>query len=68
MLAGTIYLPPGNGPFPAVAVSLGSSWTTRATWQDVEVFVTQLNAAVLSYDKRGQGQSSELFLPGITRG
>ncbi len=63
MLAGTIYLPPGNGPFPAVAVSLGSSWTTRATWQDVEVFVTQLNAAVLSYDKRGQGQSSGACCP-----
>jgi hypothetical protein len=56
-LAGTLHLPPGAGPFPAVALVHGSGATPRnqVGWQ--LGFYLRHGVAVLSYDKRGIGQS-----------
>lgn len=62
-LSGTLYLPPGPGPFAVAAVSQGSSWTVRATFDEVAVFVLGLGEAVFSYDKRGQGESGGTCCP-----
>ena len=63
-LAGTLTLPPGKGPFPAVVLVAGSGPNTR----DEPVFghrpflvladhLTRAGVAVLRYDKRGTGAS-----------
>ena len=58
VLAGTLTLPPGPGPHPAVVYVSGSGPTLReeAHWLD-SVFVSR-GIAVLAYDKRGNGQST----------
>jgi dipeptidyl aminopeptidase/acylaminoacyl peptidase len=58
VLAGTLTLPPGPGPFPAAVYVSGSGPTLReeSHWLD-SVFVSR-GVAVLAYDKRGVGQSS----------
>jgi alpha-beta hydrolase superfamily lysophospholipase len=64
-LAGTLTLPPGDGPFPAVVLVAGSGPNTR----DEPIFghqiflvladhLTRQGIAVLRYDKRGTGQST----------
>lgn len=64
-LAGTLTLPEGRGPFPAVLLIAGSGPNDR----DEEIFghkpflvladhLTRQGIAVLRYDKRGVGQSS----------
>jgi pimeloyl-ACP methyl ester carboxylesterase len=56
-LAGTLTLPPGDGPHPAVVYISGSGATLReeSHWLD-GLFVSR-GIAVLAYDKRGVGQS-----------
>ena len=56
-LAGTLTIPPGAGPHPAYVYVSGSGPTLReeSHWFD-SVFVSR-GIAVLSYDKRGIGQS-----------
>jgi pimeloyl-ACP methyl ester carboxylesterase len=67
-LAGTLTLPPGNGPFPAVVMVTGSGPENR----DEEIFghkpfllladrLTRLGFAVLRYDDRGFGKSTGTF-------
>lgn len=64
-LAGTLTLPPGQGPFPAVVLIAGSGRNAR----DEEIFghklflvladhLTRQGLAVLRYDKRGVGAST----------
>jgi len=64
-LAGTLTVPPGDGPFPAVVLITGSGPQNR----DEELFgfkvfgviadhLTRQGIAVLRYDDRGVGQSS----------
>jgi len=60
-LAGTIYMPPQGEELSGVAVSMGSSWDARANWEDVAGPVLGLGTAVLSYDKRGFGESEGVF-------
>lgn len=64
-LAGTFNLPQGTGPFPAVLLIAGSGPQTRD--EDVlghkeflvlSDYLTRRGIAVLSYDKRGVGESS----------
>ena len=64
-IAGTLSLPPGDGPFPAVVLISGTGHNTRD--EDVwghKVFLvladtlTRNGFAVLRYDKRGVGGSS----------
>lgn len=58
-LAGTLTLPPGPGPFPAIVLLHGSGPVTR----DVvlaEYFASQ-GIATLAYDKRGTGESGGTY-------
>jgi pimeloyl-ACP methyl ester carboxylesterase len=56
-LAGTLSLPPGRGPHPAVVLIHGGGGQTREFgW--VVPFFTRLGVAVLAYDKRGTGSST----------
>ena len=60
-LAGTLTLPPGAGPHPAVAWVHGSGPTTRAYLPDLQALLLRHGVAVLAYDKRGVGQSGGRF-------
>ena len=56
-LSGTLTLPPGAGPHPAVAWVHGSGPTDRAYLPDLQALLLHRGVAVLAYDKRGVGQS-----------
>jgi dienelactone hydrolase len=60
-LAGTLTVPPGNAPHPAVVYVSGSGDTLReeSHWLD-GLFVSR-GIAVLAYDKRGVGQSGGVY-------
>jgi dienelactone hydrolase len=60
-LAGTLTVPPGAGPHPAVVYVSGSGDTLReeSHWLD-GLFVSR-GIAVLAYDKRGVGQSGAAY-------
>jgi hypothetical protein len=60
-LAGTLTVPPGAGPHPAVVYVSGSGDTLReeSHWLD-GLFVAH-GVAVLAYDKRGVGQSGGVY-------
>jgi dienelactone hydrolase len=53
---GTLHLPPGKGPFPALVYAHGSGPATRHIGHYPGWF-TQQGFAVLAFDKRGAGQS-----------
>lgn len=55
-LRGTLTLPPGPGPHPAIVLVLGSGPATRNLSPMTQLF-SGLGFAVLSYDKRGTGES-----------
>jgi dipeptidyl aminopeptidase/acylaminoacyl peptidase len=59
-LAGTLDLPPGEGPFPAMVTIHGSPPLTRNDWYSLYIshFFVQHGFAVLRYDKRGTGEST----------
>jgi dipeptidyl aminopeptidase/acylaminoacyl peptidase len=60
MLAGTLDLPAGEGPFPAMVTIHGSGRTTRHDIYNLSFshFFVQHGYAVLRYDKRGTGEST----------
>ena len=67
-LAGTLTIPPGEGPFPAVVLVSGSGPHDRngggGTWTPSWVIADRLarhGVAALRYDKRGVAQSSGSF-------
>ena len=55
--AATLTLPPGAGPFPAVAMVHGSGPATREEFQSFAAYLASQGVAVLAGDKRGVGQS-----------
>lgn len=59
-LEGTLVLPAGQGPHPAVVVQPGSSWTLRESAESLETAITfaAYGIAGLAYDKRGYGAST----------
>jgi len=59
-LAGTLDLPAGEGPFPAIVTIHGSPPLTRNDIYNLYVshFFVQHGFAVLRYDKRGAGEST----------
>ena len=62
-LRGTLLLPPGAGPFPAIVTVHGSGRTPRLGLYDTEFadhFVPR-GIAVLSFDKRGTGSSGGTY-------
>jgi dienelactone hydrolase len=56
--AATLTLPPGAGPFPAVAMVHSSGPNTREEFQAFAAYAALLGFAVLADDKRGIGQST----------
>jgi hypothetical protein len=59
--AATLTLPPGRGPFPAVAMVHGSGPQTREEFQVFAAYCALLGIAVLADDKRGGGQSGGVY-------
>ena len=59
-LAGTLDLPAGDGPFPAIVTVHGSPPLTRNDIYNLNIshFFVQNGYAVLRYDKRGAGEST----------
>ena len=65
VLAGTLYLPNGPDPHPALVWVHGSGKSTRLGYGGALVpTLVQSGLAVLSYDKRGVGQSLGVCCPG----
>jgi len=65
VLAGTLYLPQGAGPFPAVVYVHSSGETARWAWDVPWVGMTvRAGIAFFSYDKRGVGESEGTCCPG----
>lgn len=62
-LAGTLYLPRSPGPHVGIALHFGSGAWRRATFAEVGPFVTEFGLAVMSYDKRGVGESQGTCCP-----
>ncbi len=58
MLKGTLLLPPGAGPFPAVVLTQMSSPATREGYREFAYFFVAQGIAALIYDRRGNGESS----------
>jgi dipeptidyl aminopeptidase/acylaminoacyl peptidase len=65
-IAGTLNLPPGDGPFPGVVWVHGAGESTRLPYDGTPLVqrLVQSGIAVLSYDKRGVGESEGECCPG----
>ncbi len=59
----TLYLPQGNGPFPAVLHPTGHSASAknRELYQQACIVIVKGGCAVLCYDPIGQGERKQLF-------
>jgi pimeloyl-ACP methyl ester carboxylesterase len=57
-LGGTLVLPAGSGPFPAVVFVTGSDPDTREAWAVEAAALARRGVASLLYDKRGVGESA----------
>lgn len=67
MLAGTLEKPrgAGAGPYPAVVIISGTGPWTRGGWVNIRARLRASGIATLMYDKRGQGQSTGVFVDTI---
>ena len=65
-LAGRLLLPPGSGPRAAVVLVPGSVAATRDTYDLWAYYFASEGLAVLSYDKRGVGESSGRYVEAPT--
>ncbi len=61
-LEGTLYLPAASGLYSTVVLQGGSSWTTRATWEQVS-FAVPVLGPVFDYDRRSFGASGGACCP-----
>jgi pimeloyl-ACP methyl ester carboxylesterase len=57
-LAGTLIVPEGRGPHPAIVLLHGSGPLTRHSFGPYPAFFNSLGLAVLIFDKRGTGLST----------
>ena len=57
-LAGTLTLPPGAGPHPAMTFAHGAGATPRNVLSALSLFYARHGLATLAVDKRGIGQST----------
>ena len=64
MLAGTLAKPSGlgAGPFPVVVIVAGTGPWKRGGWANIRARLLASGLATLTYDKRGQGQSTGAFI------
>lgn len=60
-LAGTLILPKGPGPHPAVVMVHGAEFGTRESYRLLGTHYARRGVAALIYDKRGTGESSGSF-------
>ena len=72
-LAGTLTMPPGKGPFPALVLVTGSGPQNRdeeimghRPFAVIADFLTRAGIAVLRYDDRGVARSGGTFATGTT--
>ncbi len=56
-LSGSLILPEGSGPFPAIIFVHGSGPGVKADWRYAARRLSRLGFACLIYDKRGSGDS-----------
>ncbi len=56
-LKGTLYIPKGDGPFPAVVFVHGSGPETRGNSSYSGKWLASIGYVALAYDKRGAGES-----------
>jgi uncharacterized protein len=63
-LTGTLYLPEGSGPHPAVIWILGGEQTDRLSYGELVGAFTRAGVGFFSYDKRGGGRSQGACCPG----
>lgn len=61
VLAGTLLLPEGEGPHPAVVIVHGAEFGTRDVYRLLGTHFARRGVATLIYDKRGTGVSSGSF-------
>jgi dienelactone hydrolase len=61
-IAGRLFLPVDKGPFPAVVIVPGSVPAHRDTYDLWALFFASRGFAVLTYDKRGVGDSSGTYV------
>jgi uncharacterized protein len=57
-LAGSLFLPVGPGPYPAVAMVHGAGPDTRENYRLLASSLARRGVAALIYDKRGAGEST----------
>jgi len=60
-LAGSLLLPRGEGPVPAVVFVHGAGPQTREPYREVGAYFASQGIAALIYDKRGTGQSGGAY-------
>ncbi len=61
-LAGTLFIPAGTGPFPALVLVHGSGPVTRDFFGPIGYMFASRGIAVICYDKRGVGGSQGHWL------
>ncbi len=66
-LVGRLYLPIGEGPFPAVVMVHGSGFRTRDESVNLATRLVDTGIAVFRYDKRGVGDSGGAY-EGVSTG
>jgi len=64
-LAGTLYLPPGHGRYPAVVWLHGSGEQPRLSYGPLVAAYIRDGIAFFSYDKRGVGESEGKCCPDV---
>ncbi len=62
-ITANLYLPPGEGPFPAVLIPCGHSHTGKASgqYQRAAILMAKNGMAALCYDPIGQGERYQLI-------
>ena len=60
-LAGNLFIPAGEGPFPAVVLVHSAGKTTSEDLKVLSFFFVQHGFAALTYDKRGVGESTGTY-------